>query len=64
MGKKIEVDNRLLLAADRMYDAIDEVLKTFDLSPFMRKNAIAALRPQLQQAKAGYDAAMVEEEPT
>lgn len=55
-GKKIEVEDRLLRAADRMYDAIDTALRVIPES-------LAGLRYQLQRARDGYDAAISEEEP-
>ncbi len=61
MGKKIEVDDRLLIAADRMYDAIDEVLKQLAASAPKSMFLPSGLVYQLQRVKAGYDAAMTEE---
>ena len=61
---KVKVDDRLLIAADRMYDAIDEVLKSLDASSAKVMFLPSGLRYQLQRAKAGYDAAMTEEAPS
>lgn len=63
MGKRIEVDDRLLLAADRMYDAIDSVLLAMRACPVDVPPAIEEVRYQLQQAKANYDAAISQEQP-
>jgi hypothetical protein len=63
MGKKIEVDDRLLKAADRMYDAIDTALNALDHTRVIPE-LLAGLRYQLQRAKDGYDAAMSLEDPS
>jgi hypothetical protein len=60
---KVEVEDKLLIAADRMYDAIDEVLKSLAASPAKSMFLPSGLVFQLQRAQAGYDAAISEEAP-
>ena len=62
MSKQVTVNDQLLFAADRMYDAIDEVLKALAASSkamFLPSGLVF----QLEQAKSGYDAAISEEVP-
>lgn len=62
-GKRIEVDDRLLMAADRLYDAVDATLRVLDLSPPHRLLALDGLQARLQVAQRGYDDAISREGP-
>jgi len=55
------VNDNLLKAADRLYDAVDETLQVLQRSPPHRLLALDGLRFQLQRAKDNYDAALTAE---
>lgn len=61
-GKRIEVDERLLTAADRLYDAVAEVLSVLQQSPPHRLLALDGLQAKLQAAQRGYDDAISRED--
>jgi len=54
----VTVNDELLKAADRLYDAVDEVLQVLQQSPPHRLLALDGLRVQLQRAKDNYDHAL------
>ena len=62
-GKRIEVDDQLLQAADRLYDAVDEVLVVLRQSPPHRLLLLDALEAKLLAAHRGYDDAISREDP-
>ena len=60
--EKVEVDNRLLFAADRMYDAVDSTLAALAALPALPPG-LARLPERLRRARDQYDAAISEEVP-
>lgn len=58
---QITVNDSLLKAADRLYDAVDDAIRELDSTLTARTDRLRKLRPRLQIAKDGYDAAMSEE---
>lgn len=58
MSNTVTVNDKLLQAADRLYDAVDEVLQVLAKSPPHRLLALDGLSHKLRRAKDGYDAAL------
>lgn len=57
----ITVNDEVLRAADRLYDAVDETLKILKQSPTHRLLALDHLQLQLQRARELYDDAIARE---
>lgn len=62
MSKQVTVNDRLLFATDRLYDAVDSMLAAIAACPGDVPPSIERVSFLLKRAKAGYDAAMTEEE--
>lgn len=58
---QIIVDDRLLRAADRLYDAVNDAIRAVDSTVTCKPQRLRAMRARLQRAKDGYDAAMTAE---
>ena len=52
------VNDQILQASDRLYDAVDEALQVLKRSPPHRLLALDGLRAKLQRAKDAYDEAL------
>lgn len=55
---QITVNDTLLRAADRLYDAVDDVLQVLASSPPHRLLALDELAHKLRRAREGYDEAL------
>jgi len=61
MSATITVNDELLQAADRLYDAVDATLQILKQSPTHRLLALDHLQLQLQRARELYDDAIARE---